>query len=367
MLFTYLRTLVKKPSKISSISPLKFLNLILIILKVKKIKAYITNIIINLLLLFFRNKKNKKKNNILFVGELYFSNDKRCKSSNYYGPYLSLKKEKIEFDTYFISNDSLKKINIFYKIIFSGYKKIILSSNTPGNPVYFTYFQLKILKENYGVELINLLWDTCNKDFIKNRKDIYICDKNIIGDHDFKKSFDYKKNNIYQRIYTFDQEELISLSKNTNLKKDIDFIFIGQTSSYRGNRLEILNFLKENTNIYTSEKNRDQFLPDDKYFNLMSRAKMTVNFSMSVDFHQIKGRCVESFIFKVLVFEDENSPLTNYFLPDKELITYKNKQDLLEKFNFFLKNDVEREKITNNAKKKYTTVYNEKNFWKEII
>ena len=88
---------------------------------------------------------------------------------------------------------------------------------------------------------------------------------------------------------------------------------------------------------------------------------------MSVDFHQIKGRCLESFIFKTLVFEDERSPLTEYFRHDLELITYKNKHDLLDKINFYSKNDIERERITNNAKKKYITDYNEKNYWKGII
>ena len=369
MILTYLRILLKDPTRIFKVSPKRILKIISLFFSVKSklIIGYFFNIIINLLLILFKNKKHTKKGNILFVGEIYFSENKKCKSSNYYGPYLSLKKENIEFDSYFISNNLFKKISIFHKIIFSGYKKIILSSNTPDDPEYFTYFQIKILKEKYGIEFINILWDTCDKKFFPKRKDVYICDKNIVGDQDFKKAYNYKKDNIYQRIFTFDEEELITLSNNRDLKKDIDLIFIGQTGAYRGYRLEILNFLKANTNIFTSEKLRNDFLPDDEYFNLMSRAKMTVNFSMSVDFHQIKGRCLESFIFKTLVFEDERSPLTEYFRPDLELITYKNKHDLLDKINFYSKNDIERERITNNAKKKYITDYNEKNYWKGII
>jgi len=367
MILAYLRTLSKDPTRIFKVSPKRFLKKIFILL-LRPIINYSANIIINLLLILFKNKKHTKKGNILFVGEIYFSENKKCKSSNYYGPYLSLKKENIEFDSYFISNNFFKKITIFHKIIFSGYKKIILSSNTPGDPKCFTYFQIKILKEKYGIEFINILWDTCDKTFLSKRKDVYICDKNIILDQDFKKIHNnYKKDNIYQRISTYDEEELITLSNNRDLKKDIDLIFIGQTGAYRGYRLEILNFLKANTNIFTSEKLRNDFLPDDEYFNLMSRAKMTVNFSMSVDFHQMKGRCLESFIFKTLVFEDERSPLTEFFRHDLELITYKNKHDLLDKINFYSKNDIERERITNNAKKKYITDYNEKNYWEGII
>ena len=369
MFLGYLRNLIKDPYKILKVKPKKTFIIILTILKIRHLDLKITNLIINFSLLVLYPLKNKqfKKNEVLFVGNLYFSSNKLCMSSDYYGPLLSLEKENIKFDTYIFSNNFLKKLIIFWKIPFLGYKKIILSSNTPDNPIYFSYFQLKILKKLYKIELINILWDTCSKNFATKRKDLLICDKNIVGDHDFKKRFDYKKNNIFQRVFWFDEKKLMSLANNYDLKKNIDTIFIGQTSNYRDYRSKTLRYLKENTDIFTSEKIREEFLPDSEYFNLMSRAKICINFSMSVDYHQIKGRCYESFIFKTLVLEDERSPLLEYFSPNEDLVTYKDKYDLLEKINFYLNNEDERIRITENAKKKYTINFSSYNYWKNIL
>ena len=249
-----------------------------------------------------------------------------------------------------------------------NYEKIILSSNSHLNPRCITTLQIKILKNLYKINLVNILWDTSQNNFLKKREDVYICDKNILLDNiNFKEKHNYKKNNIVESVIVFDNETLLKKSKNKNLNKDIDLIFMGQVSSYRDNRAEIVNFLKKNTNIFLSTKDRNEFMPDDLYFNYLSRSKITVNMSMSIDFHQIKGRCYESFIFQTLLMEDKNSPILEYFTPNEDLIIYNNKYDLLDKINFYLKNEKERKKIVENAHHKYLTKFNSKYFYDKIF
>lgn len=327
---------------------------------------YIVNFLIDSLLiaLFPASKFFNKKKKILFIGNLYANQNKDCLSPDYYGPFLSLKKEKKDFDYYFISYNFFYKIKIFIKIYLNQYNKIILSSNNPKNPIYITIRQLKIIKKIYKIELVNILWDTASKNILENNKDIYICHKNIINDFpNFKKKLGYNKNNTIFKLVPYDFSNIIKTSKD----KNIDFIFIGQTSDYRDYRKKFLNFLKKKTNIFILDKNRDKFIPDKDYFDFISRSKITVNFSMSVDYHQIKARVLEAIYFETLVIEDERSPVLKYFKPDHEIVTYKTKEDIVKKVNYFLKNEKKRLQIVTNAKKKYSNKFTSKYYWSGIL
>lgn len=217
---------------------------------------YILNFLIDslLIVLFPASKFFNKKKKILFIGNLYANQNKDCLSPDYYGPFLSLKKEKKDFDYYFISYNFFSKIKIFIKIYLNQYNKIILSSNDPKNPICITIRQLKIIKKIYKIELVNILWDTASKKILENKKDIYICHKNIINDFpNFKKKLGYNKNNTIFKLVPYDFSNIIKISKDKNYK-NIDFLFIGQTSDYRDYRKKFLNFLKKNKYFYFRQK-----------------------------------------------------------------------------------------------------------------
>ncbi len=90
---------------------------------------------------------------------MYANQNKDCLAPDFYGPFLSLKKEKKDFDYYFVSYNFFSKIKIFIKIYLNQYNKIILSSNNPKNPIYITIRQLKIIKKIYKIELVNIFDD----------------------------------------------------------------------------------------------------------------------------------------------------------------------------------------------------------------
>ena len=61
----------------------------------------------------------------------------------------------------------------------------------------------------------------------------------------------------------------------------------------------------------------------------------------------------------LLTFVDEKVQMNNFF-NKKEMIFYRNINDLADKINFYSKNDLLRKKIAKNGKRKYFKLFNEK-------
>ncbi len=62
-----------------------------------------------------------------------------------------------------------------------------------------------------------------SKKILENKKDIYICHKNIINDFpNFKKKLGYNKNNTIFKLVPYDFSNIIKPSKDKNYK-NIDF------------------------------------------------------------------------------------------------------------------------------------------------
>ena len=289
-------------------------------------------------------------------------------SDDYKAIFQSLKSLNYEFDNYFfdLSSSYFSKFKIILKIILR-YDLVILSSNNELDPKCLTYYQIKKIIKNFNVKLIYLLWDTTEKNFLKSKRNISIHNLNVVLDNpEFSNFHTYKKNNLLFKFPILDYE-YISKKYSLNFEKKIDTCFIGQISSHRDYRKNLLNKLSNKMNIFISNKNRNEFLPDEEYYKTLSSSKITINFPQGIDTEQIKGRVFEAIFFECLVLDHQNSLITKFFEPNKELIMFRNEDDCLEKIQFYLKNEKMRKEICINAKNKLLKNFSPKQFWKDII
>jgi hypothetical protein len=337
---------------------------------VKNILIKILDIIfINLLFIFFYPLKKRKGNGKIILLGSYYANNNYTISDDYKGIFQSLKDIEVNFENYFFDkkNYFYSKLFLIIKIL-SNIDIIILSSNDTEKTECLSYFQIYILRKIFKKKLINILWDTTEKTLIEKKEHVLkLFNSNIIIDNpDFKNFHKYYEKNILIKwpmmSYSFLEKNFTSI-----LKKENDVCFMGQVSSHRNVRMDAINYLKDKTKIILSTKDRKNFISDKEYYRILSESKISINFSYGIDCHQIKGRVFDSIFYECLVLEEKNSQITNLFEPNKEIILFENKEDLLDKISYYLKNDLERQNICKNAKKRLLENYNPKKFWDNLL
>ena len=161
-----------------------------------------------------------------------------------------------------------------------------------------------------------------------------------------------------------------SLANETIINKDIDVSFIGRLD--RPYRKECVNFLIEkgiDVQLY-GYGSKNGILNHDEMINILKRSKIVLNFtsaSMSVPFFikqlniqrlckVLKGRPYEGMICGALVISQESQDIKHLFTEDM-IVVAKDKDEFLEKINFYLKNEKERSRIAENGKK-YVLTHN---------
>ena len=105
---------------------------------------------------------------------------------------------------------------------------------------------------------------------------------------------------------------------------------------------------------YLDSKDLNKFLNQSKIilsFNKLGYnngfGKLPKNYKPGL---HIKGRIWESILCKSFVLSEKVENFERFFIPNKELVSFKGRDDLVAKIKFYLKNNIIREKI---AKKAY--------------
>lgn len=173
-------------------------------------------------------------------------------------------------------------------------------------------------------------------------------------------------NNTEKCIYMWVPKDP-TIFNNPQKKRNIDVSYAG---SPRNMRLKPINYLiQHGIDVYIRGGEREEHLPTAKYADIFKGSKMTLSFSFSKnDFsHVINARPFEAMNCGAMVLEEENFETSKLFIPFVDYVPYTSKKDLLEKVQYYLKHDKEREKIAKNGYKKVTTLYTAKRFWKLMI
>ena len=177
-----------------------------------------------------------------------------------------------------------------------------------------------------------------------------------------------------------------NIYKPLRLKKDIDTSFIGSRYGDRysfikalynaGNQLEVFGnhwikdkyFIKDSLRkVYHSIKGDKQIsdtifkgvLKDDEVVNIFNRSKINLGFAKCGDTYidkepikQVRLRDFEVTMAGGFYLTEYCEELAAFFEPDKEIIFFNNKEELVDKAKFYLEHDTTREQISKAAYKR---------------
>jgi hypothetical protein len=255
----------------------------------------------------------------------------------------------------------------FYKKIIALNPKYLVVSSYDAN----TYFHpgsrvLKRLRRK-GIRPVALWWDTCNDAFVKSALSLReAIEKHCVIDNpqlDLGPSEEGK---------ALSKQMLALYSPYTQVfprkKRDLDVVFMGQIDGYRGNRWKFLEYLlsRRVALYYTVNSAMDQS-SHSQYQETLARSKIGINFSMSVDRHQLKARVFETMLAGSLLLEQRNPQTGFYFTEGKEYVAFATPTELYEKINYYLAHEDERIKIANAGQRKVREIYNGERFWKSLL
>ena len=150
-----------------------------------------------------------------------------------------------------------------------------------------------------------------------------------------------------------------------DLPRTIPVAFFGQTSDYRSTRKIYLDFLLEHgVPLYYSAYDKLQQCSHKKYYEILSRARIGINFAMSTDVYQLKARVFETMHAGALLLEERNEQTAFYFSEDIDYVAYSSKEELLEKIQYYLANEAARNKIALAGNLRAKRLFNGSQFWK---
>ena len=113
---------------------------------------------------------------------------------------------------------------------------------------------------------------------------------------------------------------------------------------------------------------REQGLSAPRYAELMRNSKISLNFPEGPEgYDQCKGRVWEILASKSLLLERKNEPIENFLKPNVHYVEFENEADLVEKINYYLDNEKERDYIVNKGFNIFKKKYNATTFWNTIM
>ena len=311
---------------------------------------------------------------VLVCRNKYYSRNNQDESLEKFYLDDSLRKRNLDLDYYFWDSEIKpfsNQIQIFEKILVKQPSLAILSSYSAyekKRPIRQPSLALlKQLRERTKTKFVAIWWDTCSNDFLPSAKKILpFFDLNIINDnpqlnfHRFDISA--QKNNVLSLYTPF------CPSSFKPKEKDLDVVFLGQANSYRESRRQYINHLINNEiDIHISIEDRDSQVSYEQYQDKLSRAKIGLNFSFSVDQHQLKGRVFETMLSGAMLLESKNAQTPTLFKEGEEYICFSSKEDLVDKIKYYLKHENERIEISMAGRDRVVKDYNDTNYWDTIF
>lgn len=135
------------------------------------------------------------------------------------------------------------------------------------------------------------------------------------------------------------------------MEKDIDVSFVGQR--YRNRPLIQQALQEKGYNVrFCGRGWLGGYTSFEQMIEIYNRSKIVIGVSRvstNPDIRGIKGRDFEATMCGAFYLCEENPELYDWFTPGEEIVFWKDIPDLLEKVEFYLRNDVLRESIANAA------------------
>ncbi|MFC1982120.1 glycosyltransferase, partial [Chloroflexota bacterium] len=148
-----------------------------------------------------------------------------------------------------------------------------------------------------------------------------------------------------------------------NLEKDIDICFWGSVP-VNSVRAEYIRFL-EQSGIDVCV--REHVVPVRRYARILNRSKISISLSQDDDKERLRKRSFEIMACKSLLMEDDRAGTKRMFDVDKDFVTFRSKEELVEKVKYYLQHEEERKLIAQSGCDKVTNVYNTQNMWRNTF
>ena len=178
----------------------------------------------------------------------------------------------------------------------------------------------------------------------------------------------------------FDPEILPLLEK----KKKFDVTFVGGIGSYHLKRTKFLmklakevdinfwgygfksdnsikNFLKQLKTGFRFKNNYQGLAWGLEMFNILYNSKITINVHGDIaKNHSVNMRMFEATGVGTMLFTEKSDSLQDFFNPEKEVISYSNANEAIEKIKYYLQNNQKREEIIKHGQLKTLNDFNYK-------
>lgn len=226
---------------------------------------------------------------------------------------------------------------------------------------------LKFIREKLGIRIAAIWWDTCSDTFWRALQPLMKqFDAHVIIDNPSLHYID-QGDPFSQRILPLwpPQDESLFFPGVT---RDIPVSFLGQVSSYRSYRSEVIDYLID-------RQIPGQFLTNDRhkqvshavYADVMRRSKISLNFSYSVSCQQLKSRVLEVMLSGAMLLESENDQTSQLFTPMKDYVPFGSKEDLVDRIRYYLRNENEMMAIARQGRLTAIKNYSSDRFWRLLL
>lgn len=246
---------------------------------------------------------------------------------------------------------------------------IILSSWNTTSLNHPSLSALNFIRKKLNIPVASIWWDTCSKDFGRFlNKVVSGIDVHIVVDNPSLYFIDVKEEYKRRLLTLWPPEDDHLYHPPKNGIRDIPASFLGQASSYRSYRTEVIDYLKEiGVPGFFRTNDRNSQVSHAEYADIMRRSKISINFSLSVNSHQFKSRILEILLSGTLLMESENEQIKKLFTPMVDYVPFSSKEDLVEKIRYYSQNENLMNEISMNGRNKALNLYSSKIFWKKIL
>lgn len=245
---------------------------------------------------------------------------------------------------------------------------VVVLSSWWSYPTHPSVEALRFVRHHLGIPIAAIWWDTCNNGFWPSiAPNINEFDLHIVAENPRGYCLD-ESHPLFDRFLLLWSPLDEALFYPADGVRDIPVSFVGQATGYRAYRREYVQYLRDHGIAgYFSYADETGQISHSQYAEIVRRSQMCVNFSYSVDAHQLKGRVLEIMLSGALLLDSENDQTSMLFNPMEDYVPFSSKDDLLRKIYYLQAHPDEMAVIALNGMRKAHALYSGNAFWKAIF
>tara|TARA_R110000803_G_scaffold189221_2_gene251673 strand:- start:198 stop:1148 length:951 start_codon:yes stop_codon:yes gene_type:complete len=308
----------------------------------------------------------KSKKRVLFLTEKWCDGNPNMGPTNHehnlFGTLASLNTVEIgvfHFDEYKYQSGNHIDVEV-PKLIVAFKPDVVVVSHLGTSPMNPTIKSYDCIRES-GSELV-FVWPDTRDEVIDKIKEL----KDIASLH-VSWAFELEDPIVENHVWLATPQDPRLYHKQD--EKSYGATFVGSLDGYTHRRPYLHYAQSVSCDLVNTGGQREAKLTAEQYAYVIRASKISVNFSESAvkGRHQMKGRVNEALSCGTLLLEYKNDVTSKYLLPGIHYVEFSAKEDLVAKVNYYLENEVEREKIAAAGLAHYNSNFSPACFWGTIF